>query len=240
MGHILRKQERVQREIRGEVERCSLVPGTEPGSLWTLFRKQRGIAEKGAALPWGADVSSLASNTRCLGEQAGARVFPSNLQHTYYIPVCLVCTRNLRNRSTTNSLPSEGVTLITFFPPVLAWLAKHSQSPLAPKVCPSLTAVRVRPQASSSRMLKEGSNEKTDICKNKPDLGSLTGKWKWERYPTYDGPEQAQDHQAATQNKFFPGWTCLYVSLIQTLGLRVSVIQWRSTASSLPPNRCLD
>ena len=42
MGHVLRKQGQVQR--RGRERQTG--SGTEPRSLWTSFRKQRGIAER--------------------------------------------------------------------------------------------------------------------------------------------------------------------------------------------------
>ena len=86
------------------------------------------------------------------GEEPGARVgglFPSNPQHLHDIPVCWVHPWNLRNHSTANSLPARGAALITFLPPALAQLVKHSQSPTALKLHPALTAAHVRPQASS-------------------------------------------------------------------------------------------
>lgn len=154
MGHVLRKQGQVQR--RGWERQTG--SGTEPRSLWTSFRKQRGIAEReqyslGELMfvprHWtpGTWWTGLVA-----GEEPGARVgglFPSNPQHLYYIPVCWVRTWNLRNHSTANSLPSRGAALITFLPQALPQLAKHSQSPLALKLHPALTVACVRPQASS-------------------------------------------------------------------------------------------
>lgn len=67
VGHVLRKQGQVQR--RGWERQTD--PGAEPRSLWTSFRKQRGIAGKGAALSREADARSSAPNTRRLVNRLG-------------------------------------------------------------------------------------------------------------------------------------------------------------------------
>lgn len=217
VGHVLRKQGQVQR--RGWERQTG--PGAEPRSCGLrsesreglLVREQHSLG-KLMLVPRhrtpGAWWTGLAA-----GEEPGARaggLLPSNPQHLHYIPACWGRTWNLRNHSTANSLPSGGAAPVTFLPPALAQLEKHSQSPLALKSHPALSVARVRPQASSPSCSKREVTR--HVHRNKPDLGSLMGKWKWGKYPVCDDPEQAPDPQAATRNKFFPDGTfCVYVFL---------------------------
>lgn len=70
-------------------------------------------------VPWHRSPGASSMSRLGAGEEPGARVgglFSSNLQHKPYIPVYLVRTRNLRNRSTANARPSDHTVLITFHP----------------------------------------------------------------------------------------------------------------------------
>lgn len=100
------------------------------------------------------------------------------------------------------------------FPPTSPCPAGEAQpEPSGSEIAPCSDCGPCQATGILTKLFKEGSHE-TDVHRNKPDLGSLMGKWKWGKYPAYDGPEQAQDPQAATRNKFFPDWTvCVHVFL---------------------------